>query len=126
MGAASTHIGAEVDLRNRSPRTCSLDGYPEVEMLDANGHALPTHVTDATSAYIFSMQPSLVALAPGASAYFILQWRNVTVSGGGCPNAPTSSSLQITPLGASDAVTVAASLTPCDGNLITSPIAKKT
>jgi Domain of unknown function (DUF4232) len=110
-------------LRNVSQQACSLDGYPTLLLLDGNGHALPTHVTDATSAYLWNnLQPSVVVLAPRMSAHFNLEWREVDGSTGAfCPSAP-SSSLQITPPGSSQSLTVAARLDPCNADLMTSPI----
>lgn len=122
-GAAATHILTQVSLRNISQQVCSLDGYPTLQLLDAAGHPLPTHVTDATSAYLWSsLSPGVVVLAPGASAIFKLQWSQVDYTTGAACTSPPSSSLQITPPGATDALTAAAQLTPCDGDLITSPI----
>jgi hypothetical protein len=117
-GVAAGNAGTGVSLRNSSQQSCSLDGYPELVMLDASGQVLPTHVTDSPSAYVYNnLQPAMVVLAPDASAHFVLDWtRNP------CMSAPTSSTLRITPPGAADTVTLTTQLSPCDGNLTTSPI----
>jgi hypothetical protein len=121
-GAASGHSRTDVSLRNTAAQTCSLDGYPALQLLDASGGAVPTHVTGVTLAYVFSnLSPAVVTLAPGGSAYFVLQWSEVDGTGA-CANPEASASLHITPPDTSAAVTAAVALHPCDGNLISSPI----
>jgi hypothetical protein len=121
-GAASGHIRTDVSLRNTALQTCSLDGYPALQLLDASGSALPIHVTDATLAYVFSnLNPAVVMLTPGSSAYFVLQWSEVDGTGA-CASPEAAEALRIIPPSTSAAVTVAVALHPCDGNLITSPI----
>lgn len=117
-GVAAGNVGTWVSLENSSRQACSLDGYPGLLLLDAGGHALPTHVTDATSAFVFTnLEPSMIVVAPGARAYFVLSWTYNP-----CANPPTSAALQITPPGAAGTVTATVQLDPCDGKLTTSPI----
>src|SRR5215469_5362287 len=81
-------------LQNTSQQTCTLEGYPGVQLLDANQQPMPITVLQQTSAYLYNTQSvQLVTLAPGTSGYFILEWSAGPSSCGG------AASVLVTPPG---------------------------
>src|SRR5579863_5798033 len=54
---AATHVAVALALHNHSSQTCMLDGYPGVQLFDAQGHIVPIHLQQVTSAYMFNTQP---------------------------------------------------------------------
>ncbi len=120
-GAAAGHIVANYVLRNASATTCALDGYPGLQMLDAQGHPLPTVVDRGAAMGLAAVPPRLVTLPPGGSASFSLAYEDVP--SGGETTCPTSAQLEITPPNDFDHLVVGASLSPCRGGAITvSPV----
>ncbi len=91
-GAAGT-LAAEFGFTNHSAKTCSLYGYPHVQMLTKTGKNLST--TDQTAPGAFSIKEKAVSLAPGETAYFGVLYADET----GYPNltCPTSAALKFTP-----------------------------
>ena len=59
-------------LVNHGAVACTLNGYPEVALDDANGKPLPFHYVHGHGQYVTSKPPSTVALAPGASASILV------------------------------------------------------
>jgi hypothetical protein len=119
-GAAGT-IELTVELRSTATTTCVLGGYPGLQLLDASGAQLPTHVVRGGSYPFTSFAPTTVSLAPGAVSYFNLGYSDV-------PNGtetvcPRASSMWVTPPNAYDHLTLAATLAPCAGGTVTvSPV----
>jgi Protein of unknown function (DUF4232) len=120
-GVALGHVAVDLRFENHSQQTCLLEGYPSVQLLDANHRPLPTHLQQTPTAYTFNVQPPHpVALAPTGTAYFSLEWSDMSSSGQGCPSY--SSFIQVTPALNQPAMLVTSATNACDGNLITSPI----
>ena len=59
-------------LTNRGPAACTLKGYPQVVLADANGAVLPFRYAKGGGAYVTSARPVTVVLARGASAYVLV------------------------------------------------------
>jgi hypothetical protein len=59
-------------LTNRGPATCTVHGYPQTVLYDANGDALPFRYATGGGAYVTSGKPVSVVLAHGASAYVLV------------------------------------------------------
>ena len=59
-------------LTNRGPVACTLSGYPQVVLYDAEGAALPFRYDKGGGAYVTSSKPAPVVLARGASAYVLV------------------------------------------------------
>jgi Domain of unknown function (DUF4232) len=59
-------------LTNRGPATCTVHGYPQAVLYDANGDALPFRYATGGGAYVTSGKPVSVVLAHGASAYVLV------------------------------------------------------
>ena len=119
-GAAGT-IETTVGLRSTASTSCTLGGYPGLQLLGAGGTTLPTTVVRKGAYPFTAMAPIAVTLAPGQSAYFNIGYSDVPV--GNQASCPTSVSLQITPPNAYDHLVITASLGPCgNGTMTVSPV----
>lgn len=104
-------------LQNTSQQTCTLEGYPGVQLLDANQQPMSITVLQQTSAYLYNTQTvQLVTLAPGTSGYFILEWSAGASSCGG------AASVLVTPPGDQTSLQIANTIQACTGKVIVSPI----
>ena len=85
---------ATLRLRNRSPRACSLFGYPGGQLLSRSGAEIPTDIVRDRS-----RTPRTVVLRPGAAAKTLLHWGAVAGSGdrqrGRCQ--PNPARFEVTP-----------------------------
>jgi hypothetical protein len=111
-------------LQNISTPTCTLFGYPHIQMLLADHHPTPTHATQATTAYLFRTALKVVALQAGAKSYFSVEW----VSGTCAEYASTAGAfVQVTPPGDIGILTTSAragadgGIDAC-GNIVVSPV----
>ena len=96
--ALVSNRGDQFSLQNMSASTCTLYGYPGVQMLLANNQPTPTQETRGTSSYFFAgaVQIQTVSLQPGAKSYFVISW-----VAGQCdqPAASAGVYIQVTPPG---------------------------
>lgn len=127
-GAGLGHVGVLFTLRNTSSVSCRLDGYPGLQLLGSHGQALPTTVVRAsTGAYLFpAVAPHRVALPPGAVASFDLQYGDNPVGAQAnepyaraCPSATSD---EVTLPNAAGHSVVPASMAPCGGQVLVSPV----
>jgi hypothetical protein len=126
-GAGLGHVGVLFTLRNTSSASCRLEGYPGLQLLDGNGHPLPTTVVRAVSgAYLFpAVGPHSVALAPGAAGSFDLQYYNSPV--GAAANqpyataCPAATQVVVTMPNSAGHSVVPVSMAPCEGQVLVSP-----
>jgi hypothetical protein len=118
-GAAGT-ISLVVTMTNTSAATCTLDGYPGMLLLDAQGIDLPTDVIRGGVASIPggpATQPaSLVTLAPTAGAAFSLSYEDVPT--GTETSCPTSAKAEITPPNDTAYAVMTLQLTACSGGTV--------
>jgi len=114
QGAAGS-IGQNVRLLNVSNRTCTLEGYPGLQMLNASGHALATHVHRGASVTVKARPVHLVTLAPGQKASFDIGYSDAT--GFSNERCPTSARVEVTPPNDFKAVTVRWRLQPYGGSI---------
>jgi hypothetical protein len=90
VGAAAGNIGATIEVRNQSQRDCDLYGYALLQLEDAAGRPLPTHVIWSISSFFLQSPASeeVVALPAGTPAitsdrpvpghaYIPLSWNDV-------------------------------------------------
>ncbi|MGH3302657.1 MAG: DUF4232 domain-containing protein, partial [Streptosporangiaceae bacterium] len=127
-GAGLGHIGVLFTLRNASSESCRLHGYPGLQLLGSGGQALPTTVLPAvTGAYLFpAVVPHWVALQPGAVGSFDLQYGDNPV--GAAANepyataCPAATQVEVTLPNAADHAVVPASMAPCGGQVLVSPV----
>jgi hypothetical protein len=104
-------------LQNTSQQTCTLEGYPGVQLLDESQQPLSITVLQQTSAYLYPTQTvQLVTLAPSASGYFMLEWWASPTSCGG------ATSVLVTPPGDQTSLQIANAIQVCTGKAIVSPI----
>jgi hypothetical protein len=110
------HIGQVVSFKNVSAETCTLKGYPSVEMLDAAGRPIPTEVTDGPSYTVPVLPEKAVVITGGAEASFEVGYTDAT--GYGTAVCPTSAKVAVTPPDASRAITVSWRIQPYGGSTI--------
>lgn len=60
------------DLANSGQHTCTVRGYPQITLYDAQGRALPFRYADGGGAYVTSHEPATVVLKPAATAYVLV------------------------------------------------------
>jgi len=94
-GGALGHIGQEVHFKNISPMSCTLVGYPGLQMLNAAGHPIRTQVLRGIAYTVPTVPKRLVMLAPGGEASFDLGYDDST--GYDSKKCPVSSRVEITP-----------------------------
>jgi hypothetical protein len=119
-GSAAT--GHRLDiyaLQNTSQISCTLYGYPGMQMYGASGAALPTTVIRGGAFEFLDVTPQTVTLAPGDRASFALGF---TVIPTGDQTCPESSSLLVTPPNDYTQLGIAAALNPCGGIIHVSPV----
>ena len=102
--------------QNTSKKSCTLEGYPIVQMIDATGKSLPTYVTHFGSFNAPKSPATLVTLAPGAKAKFDLLYEAQT--GYGNAVCPTSSKVDFTPPGSTVALPLDLKIQPYGGGTI--------
>ena len=102
--------------QNTSAKSCTLEGYPIVQMLDASGKSLPTYVTHFGSFATPDAAPAMVTLAPGAKAKFDLLYAAQT--GYGNAVCPTSTTVDFTPPGSKVALALNWKIQPYGGGTI--------
>ena len=91
QGAAGS-VATEFGFTNHSAGTCSLYGYPLVQMLNKSGQNLSTSDQKAPGA--FGILEKTVVLAPGKTAYFGVVYASQT--GYANLTCPTSAALKFT------------------------------
>jgi Protein of unknown function (DUF4232) len=116
LGVAMGSIGSENGFKNISSVTCSLRGYPKLQMVDGAGRAIATHVMDGTSVTVSFVPVKTVILKPGAEAIFDLGYTDAT--GYGTASCPTSAQVEITPPNTSQPITVVWQLQAYGGSAI--------
>lgn len=71
-----------VTLRNCGQNTYTVNGYPAIQILDADHKALEVTVLNGTEsvAHIeqYAGEPKRIDIAPGGSVVAVLLWRNLT------------------------------------------------
>jgi hypothetical protein len=119
--AAAGHIAVTYGLTNASAATCTLFGYPGLQMLDASGRPIPTQVSHGGS-FTFPVEtPMLVTMSAGAQASFFLGYADVP--SGNETSCPQSARLDITPPGSTGTVQLADQIAPCGrGSVTVSPV----
>ncbi len=111
-GAAGS-VGYTDDFENVSNATCTLYGYPGLQMLNASGLPIPTDVIRATSVTVPYVPEKLVTLAPGARADFSMGFAASTGYGGA--QCPTSTRVEFTAPNDFQSLTVTLAIRPYGG-----------
>jgi hypothetical protein len=119
-GAAGT-IETTIALTSSAATSCTLGGYPGLQMLSASGSLLPTNVVRKGTYSFTAMAPSTVSVVPGHAVYFNMGYSDVP--SGSETSCPTSATLRVTPPNSYGSVAVATHLSPCDkGSIAVSPV----
>lgn len=123
QGAAGTIYGS-LALRNHSDATCTLYGYPGLQLLDAARQALASQVDRGGSAgSALSGPPTLVTLAPGQVAHVQFKYSDVpTGPDAGATQCPRSTYLEVTPPDETDFLLLGTDIGPCRGVITVSPV----
>jgi hypothetical protein len=116
---AAGHMARLFRLHNHSSRTCSLIGYPGVQLVDARGRALPTHAEWAPAGFLGSQPKHVIELRPGANAYFAIEWAEIPTGSQACPVA---SAVRIIPPNTYRSLRVQTTGRVCGGNLSVSVV----
>lgn len=112
-----------VGVQNVGSQACSLTGYPNVTLQDAQGRNLTTIRAEQTpGSYLRAGQaPAPVELAPQAKALVDLAWNVVPNEGNGQTSCPQAARVRMTMPGDTSVVTLTQTLTPCGGRVRISP-----
>jgi hypothetical protein len=116
LGVALGHVGVTIDFKNVSKATCTLYGYPGLQMQSAAGQAIPTDVLRGTAYTVPSMPERTVTLVAHAEAAFDLGFADST--GYGLDKCPTSARVEITPPNAYRPITISWRIQPYGGGTI--------
>jgi hypothetical protein len=108
--AGSVRISAS--FRNTSSSTCSLEGYPGMQMLNKAGKPIPTSVHRGLPG---TAPVRSVTLAPGGVAKFYMGFADAT--GYGNKKCPTSARVKVTAPNDFSSITVAWHLQPYGGSI---------
>lgn len=121
---AAGQIELAMTMTNVSSNTCTLYGYPGLQMLDASGQPLPTNVVRGGTTFgtpVANQPPAEVVLTSQHTAAFTLHYEDVPV--GNETSCPTSSKVEVTPPNDVDHAVVDLAITPCNaGTIHVSPV----
>jgi len=116
-GVAMGTVGVTgMGFKNISTTTCTLKGYPILQMLDSTGHAIPTYVSRGNSFGVSAAPAKVVTLTPGLVAKFDMLYHNQT--GYGTAICPTSTEVEITPPGSNKSIAFSWKIQPYGGSTI--------
>ncbi|QBD80328.1 DUF4232 domain-containing protein [Ktedonosporobacter rubrisoli] len=77
FGAATSNEAAQFVLVNQSKQSCTLSGYPAVQLLDAQHQPIRAHVRQVTQGFLYQQQvPHQFVLQAAGKAYFVVSWTN--------------------------------------------------
>ena len=114
---ASLAAKSVFSLLNNSDAACTMEGYPGLQLVDADGTDIPTTVVQGGGETPADLTASEVTVKPGEKASFFASW--ITIPGVGETNCPNAAKVEITPPGAAKAVSLDTSMTVCMQGTIT-------
>ena len=118
-GAAGT-ISLVVRMQNTSTKACTLNGYPGMQLLSAQGSPIPTNVVRGgvagTPSGPAAKPAALVTLAPSGYAAFTLSYEDVPT--GTETTCPSSAKAQVTPPNDTAYAVVTLQIQPCSGGTV--------
>lgn len=119
--AATGHDQLVVALDNTGSTTCTLTGYPGLQLLSGSGTPLPTTEHRGAS-YTFPQAPvTTVSVAPGAAASFDIGYDEIPQ--GGNDVCEQAAAVAVTPPNGGPALRLAVSINACQhGELDASPV----
>jgi hypothetical protein len=117
---ATGHLDVVFSVRSLTQQSCYLEGYPGIQLINAGGHYISTHVQWGTGFFFTNRPKEYVVLKTGRVAYFDLGWTHLPSPGQSCP---TSKYLLVTPPDERTPIAVPATLQQiCGGIVDASPI----
>ncbi|MHB8288257.1 MAG: DUF4232 domain-containing protein [Acidimicrobiales bacterium] len=124
-GGAAGSFGGAFSLTNRGTVSCTLLGYPGMQLLGAGGRPLPTTVIRGHYEVVDSVTEQMVTLPPGGEARFYFMYSDAL--GGGSPAVcPRTSAVEITPPNSYHYIVASADIAPCEGRVWVSPVTAST
>ena len=72
VSEATGQRSLSMTLTNAGSRTCALEGYPDVQLIDATGGRLPVDYSHTGDQMVTSEPPTRVELSPGGVAYALI------------------------------------------------------
>jgi hypothetical protein len=115
-GAMGTVGFSDMGFTNVSSLTCTLTGYPKMQMLDASGKSIPTFISNDVLTTMQGNSLEVVTLAPGKVARFDFRFSSAT--GYGTSYCPTSTDVAFTPPGETLPIVVHLAIAPYGGGTI--------
>jgi hypothetical protein len=114
QGAAGS-IAQTVNFHDISSSSCTLEGYPGMQMLSSSGHPIATEVHRGSSVTVAPRPVRLVTLTPGGKASFDIGYADAT--GFGNEHCPTSARVEITPPNDYNHLTITWAIQPYGGDI---------
>jgi hypothetical protein len=108
---AAGHIHFVLALTNTTATSCTLSGYPTLEMLDLAGHPMLTRISHRDVSFA-PTPPRQIRLAPRASASFDVGYSHVPV--GSEASCPAASAVLIRVGAAGKGLRLSQSMDPCN------------
>jgi hypothetical protein len=112
---AMGHVGQQIRLKNVSHASCTLTGYPRLQMLDATGAPITTRLHFGADYIVPAIPVRTITLAPKAAAGFLVGYEDAT--GYATASCPTSSTIKIFAPHDATALIVHWHLTPYGGSV---------
>lgn len=117
---ATGHLDVVFSVTSVAQTSCYLEGYPGIQLINASGHNIATHLTWGGGFFFANRPKQYVVLGTGKSAYFALGWTHFPSPGQSCP---TTKYLLVTPPDDYNPIVVSAVIRQvCGGNVSASPI----
>ncbi|HEY8285813.1 MAG TPA: DUF4232 domain-containing protein [Chloroflexota bacterium] len=117
---ATGHLDVVFSVTSVAQASCYLYGYPGIQLINAGGQDIGTHLTWGGGFFFANRPKRYVVLATGKTAYFALGWTHLPTPGQSCP---TTKYLLVTPPDGYTPVVVPATLQQvCGGAISASPI----
>src|SRR6266550_3547275 len=108
--AGMSQAAYEFSFQNTSHSMCTLFGYPDIQLLNGNHHAISAQITDANGGYFYPFIPlKVVSLGPTAQAYFIIEDADFCDT-----QSHHGTFLRVAPPGQTSALTISAWISTCD------------
>ncbi|HEY3766482.1 MAG TPA: DUF4232 domain-containing protein [Gaiellales bacterium] len=117
-GAAGT-IRLRYVFTNTGGATCSLFGFPGMQMLNKNQSPIPTHVYRGTGHGVPPEPETTVVMTPGQHGSFYAGFSDVPTGNEKCP---TSAYMEVTPPNDFNHFTQKEAIAPCGGHITVSPV----
>jgi uncharacterized protein DUF4232 len=115
---AAGSIGYTNSFQNISSTTCTLFGYPGMQMLNSSGQPIQTDVIRGTSVTVPAVPVRLVTLAPGGKAWFDMGFSDGSGYGNDYDSCPTSTLVEFTAPNDFQSITISLQIQPFGGATI--------